>query len=261
MRLRPTLLGICLVAALAGPAPAQSGPATSPRAEAIELFKQSRAAYRQGKFREAAGLLRKAYVLDPAPTLLYNLARALESDGDFEGAVKAYRDYLAADPNAEDRAAIQQRIENLQTQLAERQELERRLAEERAKRAAPPPAPAAAARATPAPAEARGPVVVPWVVAGLGGAGIVAGAVLGGLAKGKHGEAEDAPVQADAVTLDDEARGLARGANIALVAGGAVAAGGLIWGLVRVLSADDPAEPPQVSLGLGPSGVLVHGRF
>jgi tetratricopeptide (TPR) repeat protein len=235
----------------------------------MDLFKQSRAAYREGRFREAAGLLRRAYALDPAPTLLYNLARALESDGDFEGAVRAYQDYLAADPNAEDKAAIQRRIENLQTQIAERQELERRLEEARARptgpAAAPPAGPAGdpspPGLVTPAP-EARSAPVVPWVVAGLGVAGVATGAALGAMAQGKHRQAEDAPVQADAVRLDEDARGLARGANIALIAGGALAAGGLVWGLIATLSGEPaPAAEPTVALFVGPGSAGLHGRF
>ncbi|MCA9550813.1 MAG: tetratricopeptide repeat protein [Myxococcales bacterium] len=238
----------------------------SPRAQAIQLFQESRAAYRQGRFRETAALLEKAYALDPAPTLLYNLARALESDGDFEGAVKAYQDYLAADPKADDRAAIAQRIENLQTQIAEREELQRRLREAQARPPpGPAPAPAPIAPAAPeveltheAPA-ARSTPVVPWVVAGLGAAGVAAGGVLGVMARNKHQEADGAPAQADAVLLDEDARSLARGANIAFIAGGAVAAGGLIWGLLQTLGGDDDGS--AVSLRVGPTSVGVLGRF
>ncbi|MCB9648131.1 MAG: tetratricopeptide repeat protein [Deltaproteobacteria bacterium] len=150
--------------------------AESPRAQAIQLFQESRAAYRQGRFRAAAALLEKAYALDPAPTLLYNLARALESDGDFEGAVKAYQDYLAADPKADDRAAIAQRIENLQTQIAEREELQRRLKEAQA-RPPPGPAPAPAPIAPAAPGGRAGP-------RGAGRALHPGGAVGGGRAGG-----------------------------------------------------------------------------
>lgn len=260
------LITSVMLATPLAPARAQSGTSAETseaapaekRARAIELFQRSRELYREGRFREAADLLEEAYALDPAPTLLYNLARALESDGDFEGAVEAYRDYIAADPTADDRPAIERRIQNIEAQIREREDLRRKLQEERSKAIEAAPAPGGVTTEAPEAAETS---VVPWVVTGIGAAGLVAGGVLGGLAQSKHGQADDAAIQADAVALDDEARGLARGANIAFIAGGVLAAGGLVWGLVDMLGSEAPADPEAVSvtpsIGPGTAGVLV----
>lgn len=265
MRPLPTLLllSVSLGLVIAGPSAAQAQPAKqeaapADRKAAIELFGRSRAAYQAGRFAEAAELLRQAYALDPAPTLLYNLARALESDGDLDGAADAYRRYIEADPDAKDRPAIEKRVSNLEAQIAEREELRRKLEAQ----ASAPPAPAPEVVTAPPPAE--GPSVVPWVVAGAGAASLIAGATLGGLAQSKHADADDpATPMADAVRLDDEARGLARGANIAFGVGGALAAGGLIWGLVDVLSGgeDDAASDFALGPALAPGGVALTGRF
>lgn len=239
------------------------------RNAAIELFQESRKAYQAGRFEEAANLLRRAYALDPAPTLLYNLARALESGGDIDGAADAYRRYIDADPTAKDRAAIERRIANLEAQIRERDELRNRLEAERQRRAQPTPPPDAGQVTTVAPPPPSKPSAVPWVVAGTGGASLVVGAVLGGLAQTEHGKAKDAITMQDAVDADDRARGLARGANIAFGVGGALTAAGLVWGLIDVVSARGDAveerdvEEDEFSFTpvLGPRGVSVVGRF
>ena len=192
------------------------------RERAIQLFRASEGLYREGRFEEAAELLREAYALDPAPTLLYNLARALESAGDLSGAATAYRDYLAKDPQAPDRPAIERRIENIDRQLAEREALEKQLADQRAPEVSQPPV-------VVQPVTPPAPSPLPWVAVGTGAAGLAAGAILGVLASGRHDSAREAPSQAEAATLDQEARGLARGANVAYVAGGVRRAGGLGW--------------------------------
>jgi hypothetical protein len=45
---------------------------------AIALFNHSNEAYKKGDFKGAAADLEKAYALEPAPVLLYNLGRAYE---------------------------------------------------------------------------------------------------------------------------------------------------------------------------------------
>lgn len=225
------------------------------RQAAIELFGHSRIAYQDGKFKLAAELLKQAYALDPAPTLLYNLARALESDGDTHGAARAYAQYLAADPKTKDRAAIEKRIDNLQAQLRERADFKRRLDEEEARKKAAKSKPSNAV-VTPAPAPAS-PSPVPWIVAGAGGATLVVGGILGVLAQGKHSEAREEVRQANSFDLDQEARGIARNANIAYVVGGLVATSGIVWGLLQPSADAEVAITPLI----GPKTLGFAARF
>ncbi len=199
------------------------------RGRAIELFKQSEVAYRDGRFEDAAELLREAYALDPAPTLLYNRARALESAGDLEGAKNTYQAYLDQDPKTPDRAAIERRIANLTQQLAEKKALEEKA---RAVVTPPPPPPVAPPQVVAPAPPPEGPGLVPWAIAGAGGAVVITGGILGIMAKGKHGDAVDAATQIEADNLDGSARGLALGANISYGVGGLMIVGGVIWGLV-----------------------------
>jgi len=101
-----------------------------------------------------------------------------------------------------------------------------------------------------APAPSRGP----WVVVGAGVAGLVAGGVLGALALGEQSSRDaacpsaancDAP---SALSHDAAMRDLGLGANVALVAGGAVVVGGVAWWLIA--RATRTAAPAPAGLAL-----------
>jgi tetratricopeptide (TPR) repeat protein len=118
----------CALIALALASPVAHGAPRSPGTDqkrALHLFQESEAKYRLGHFREAAEILKQAYEAYPEPILLYNLARALESDGDLEGATQAYSQYLDVEKKAIDRGAIERRIATIKGQIAERQRLAR----------------------------------------------------------------------------------------------------------------------------------------
>lgn len=235
-----TMLAMLLGAAIALAPLARAEPSKAAKKEAFRLFGESEKRYREGKFEEAAALLRRAYELDPAPTLLFNLARALESAGDLAGAVDGYRKYLAADPKARDRGAIEKRLATLEAQLAERAELAR------IKEADPAPSPPDPPRAverehnavTTSPLAERSIHPAPLVLSGVGAAGLLAGGILGIMAGGKRGAAEDEPDFQAAQRLDDDAKELATGANVAYATGGAVLTAGIVW-LVLELSAEN----------------------
>lgn len=61
--------------------------------------------------------------------------------------------------------------------------------------------------------------------------------------------------QAEAARLDASARSSAAAANVLLIAGGVATAGGLLMFLLG------PSEPASVSLSVGPTALMVSGRF
>lgn len=284
MRVAPTLMAIVVaLATFGGAAPAGAQPPKAKRRRAIRLFKRSQSAYEEGRFQDAADLLEKAYALDPNPTLLFNLARAKEGAGDWEGTIETYRRYLEADPKAKDRAAIERRIKNIEAQLEQRRALEQKAEEERKRREAverqaeeerqrrealekerraKPPPPPPPAPPPPVKMEPRAVSPWPWIILGVGALGVGAGGVLGAMAADKHTLAVDEPVQTTAKELDDRAQGFALGANIAFAAGGAVALAGLVWGIVDVATLGEKTKPDVV---VGPSaeraGVVITGTF
>lgn len=104
----------------ADPAPAApTEPALSAQEQAAQFFNEGREAFRDKKFRLAADKFRAAFNLDPAPILLYNLARAAEEMGDPEAAIEHYRAYIdRMGPDAEDRDEVERRIRVMEVTIA-----------------------------------------------------------------------------------------------------------------------------------------------
>jgi len=217
-------------------------------ARAMELFEESETHYRAGRFREAIVLLNEAYRLHPAPVLLYNLARAHEGLGEFSEALQAYRLYLAAEPTARDRGAIEKRIVMLETKLREqRARDERRAPHEGGGAVAPVP--------QPMPQPASKPNPAPWVLLGVGALAVAAGAAVLGVAAARHEAAEDEPEGLRAQELQDVAKRFEAAGGATLAVGSAAVVSGLIWGTV------DLTVSPEIGGGRAAAWLLVNGCF
>jgi tetratricopeptide (TPR) repeat protein len=201
------------------------------RDRARQLFDESAVHYRAGRFDRAAELLEEAHRLTGEPVLLFNLAKAHEGNGDLARAITAYQRYLRDAPDLRDRGAIERRIETLRAQLEARRSLERDVETQRRR------ADDERRRAAEASREKRSASLVPWVIAGVGAAGVAVGGVLGALAKSKESDAETEPVQLDAASRVDEGETLAIGANVAFAVGGTLLAGGVTWGIIDAVLA------------------------
>lgn len=217
--------------------------AAEDRITAPELFDLSRVAYSEGRFKDAADFLRRAYQLDPDPVLLYNLARALENEGDETGARIAYEQYLRNKPNARDRKTIEARIKK----LWEKQKESRALAVEKKR--------LEAKQVELAQVESDETNFAPWIVTGVGAAALATGGMIGVVASTRDSASRSAPSQRDAVALRGEAEGLATAANVVLVSGAVVAAAGVVWGVLDLTSA------PEVGVTITPQSVGIAGRF
>ena len=80
-------------------------------------FERGAALYRAGDFRAALAAFEAAQARAPAPQALFNIARCQERLGQLADAVDSYTAYLAASPDAPDRAAVTARIEELRARL------------------------------------------------------------------------------------------------------------------------------------------------
>lgn len=209
------------VRAAAPPRPAQDDPQA--------LFERAEEHYTQGHYEDAAAVLERLTETHPEPVLFYNLARAYESAGQLEPAIAAYGRYLEVSPDAADADAVEARIGRLRERVADEADAEAE--------AQPQPPPPEVDRepvptvASPRPAIAR---AAPWGLLALGGSGLIAGVALVLVGSARHDAARGEPVQARAASLDDDARRLALGGNVAFAVGGALAIAGLTWGLVRL---------------------------
>jgi tetratricopeptide (TPR) repeat protein len=245
------LLGVsvtCAASNAAAAAPRKKKPATAPaaapaeksdrsdksdnRARAADLYKKSADAYLHGDFATAITLLDEAYTLDPQPVLVYNQARAHEGLGHVDEAITLYEKYLSQEPSSPDRGAIEQRLSTLHKQKEERERLEKERADVDAKReqqqqqqrdlekreqemkAAPPP-------------HRRSPL--PYVVAGVGVAGVVTGTVFGFLALDKEDTGNGSTSLRDATDAQDTGQTFATVSNVSFIVGGILLAGGIVW--------------------------------
>lgn len=216
---------------------------------ALALFELGGEKYREGDFSGAVELLTEAYELHPEPVILYNLARAYEGMGETVQARDTYSRYLDSGAEIEDRGAIEGRVASLTRQIEEREALEReRAALEAARRGnegdeeeeeGPP----------------RDVSLPPWLVAAGGVVMAGVGVALVPVAQSRHDDAVDEPEHQRAFRLQDEAKRLNRTGLTLVALGAAVAAGGIVWGIVDLTSSDDA----EVAIGLG--HVAVRGRF
>ena len=191
------------------------------RERALDLFDQGNVAYEAGRFSEAAELFREAYETFQEPILLYNLARAAESDGDLESARDSYEGYLTSDP--EDAEVVRARIERIDEQIAERERLEREREEALSQEAV-----------VIVEAPSRGGPIA-FMVAG--GAALVGGAVAIGWGQGRAREANDLELLRDDAE-QQHAQGVRANTAGFAVAGVGVAA--LLVGVIWRLTQRDP---------------------
>lgn len=233
--LRPTLL--LLAALLLAPARARAQPTASDRstsdlaeAEARASFEAGRVAYAAGRFDRAYEDFARAYELSARPALLYNMALAADRLRRDDDAVALYERYLAALPDAENRASVEERLAFLRARARDRA----------------------------APVDS-GPPVGPIVVLSSGGAVALAGAILVGVGAADRSAVTDA---ADGSTWADVRDAYERSApltnvGISLLAVGAaaIAAGALWWAL------DGPAPRDELALGVGLGSVSLRGSF
>jgi len=246
------LLGISLTSGVA----AQPEPDKDKKTEALQLFEQSADLYRQGKFGEAADLLEKAYAMHPEPVLLYNLGRAYDGMGENEKAVTAYKHYLEQVPDAKDKGALSRRIETLEKQI----ERDKQLAEDEKRRQQQAEQDKGKPVGPTTTGGTSGAGIWPWVVTGVGAATIGAGLFVGIQAKSKRSDAQDNPISRDAQNDYDSAKSMASTANVLLIAGTVITAGGVTWALLSRKKGEAPAEA-ALHLTVTPSSIRLGGAL
>ena len=236
---------ILLAGLFASPAHGQEAAGDDDKADQArskELYDQGSRAYKAGEYRRAVELFLAAYDLSRAPAILFNIAQAYRLDGACDQALTYYRRSLAEEPDAANRAEVEERIEEM-----------KRCADQPAKQSAetrePEPAPPPSA-VVPAPAtvETRAPErrrarrsILPLVTIGAGAAVALTGGVIYLQARAKFDEVESTcPCEPGSFSGWETATS----ASYVLMAGGlAGIAAGVIWRLKQ-----PGGEPPRTGL-------------
>jgi tetratricopeptide (TPR) repeat protein len=96
--------------------------AAADNAADIELakahFRTGQIYYERGRYPDAAHEFEEAFRLSGHGDLLYNMGKAYDGGGDPARALEAYRRFIVAVPNSPDRAAVRQRIAELEQKIA-----------------------------------------------------------------------------------------------------------------------------------------------
>jgi tetratricopeptide (TPR) repeat protein len=104
---------------LAVTAAAANDALAAPRAKlsAEDHYQKGMKAYTLGKFPDAIEEFEKAFELRSEPIFLYNIAQSHRQNNSPQRAIFFYRRYLEAEPEAKNRADVEQRIKDMQSQL------------------------------------------------------------------------------------------------------------------------------------------------
>jgi hypothetical protein len=204
-------------------------------------------------FEQAAREFEVAYGLDHDPRLLSNIGNARYESGDFVAARDAFRAFLSHVPNAPNRAVIEARLQHAIDMIE--------AASRPSVAASGSPAPNATATPRTAPNGAR---IAGIILAGVGAASIVTGAVLYANVDGLYRSCEAMLPEGCAVTTQPRA---ADAASVALLWGGsALAIGGAVLAIFAPSS--HPAPDARVArharivdLGFAPGSLFVRGEF
>ncbi len=230
-----TLLSIALLTSLVG---AQTLTAED---KARAAYDEGRRAFKATRYEAALAHFERAYLLDNAPPLLFNMARSCEEMGNAKKAAYYYDLYLDRLPDAADRPEVERRVRVMKVLLAKQA-------------ADQPPKPEAETETQVTTAD--GPTSLrPYAYGALaaGGVALVAGVVFGLRAGELETEHQDATNPEDAASARDDGESAVDSANVSYaVSGVLLAAGAALWFL-------EPDAPSSVAVT--PAGFVWRARW
>jgi hypothetical protein len=118
------LLTTVVLLTVCGPGPAFAEPAKN--AAAKEYVGQAVSQYNLGHFTDAVVLFEKAYKLDPAPILLFNIGQCYRQLDNNERALFFYRRYLDQAPEASNHLEVEKRVADLERSVQEQATLKKK---------------------------------------------------------------------------------------------------------------------------------------
>jgi tetratricopeptide (TPR) repeat protein len=233
--------------------------------EARAHFRLAQLQYRRGRFAEAAREFEQAHALVPRAELLYNVYLAWRDAGEPEPAARALRELLEGElPAPLGRERLEASLASLERSIAERRELEERLAAQEARAQASATPPREPGPEPPPEGGAGGGTWTPgWAILAAGGALVVAGAITGGVALGLYDDVTSrcSGTICPADTEGDRASGqaLTVTTDVLLPVGVAAAATGLL--LALLIDGSEGSERLTAGCTLDGCGVSLRGSF
>jgi tetratricopeptide (TPR) repeat protein len=121
-------LAAVVVIGLGVPAPQLAHAEDAATKEAKEHFFKGEKLFALGRFEAARDEYEAAFEAKPLPEFLYNIGQCHRNLGDFESAIFSFRKYIKLKPDADNRDAVEELIDELQDELdeAERDAKQRR---------------------------------------------------------------------------------------------------------------------------------------
>ncbi len=239
---------------------------------ARELYENGALLYEEGDYENAVIAWKQAYDISERPLLLYNIANALERIGEWQEAFDYLNQYRAF-AKADERDTLDRRMRSIERRLEDKRSDEEAVAEE-----ARTAEEARAAEETSAGTEntsggntlsttsttragAAGPNPGGVILLGAGLGGVAVGGIFGGLAVNARADAASLCSSGDPVLCPDTARealdndrNFALASDISMIAGGAVAAAGLVVLIVDATSKKKKATSFRILPSAGPEG-------
>jgi tetratricopeptide (TPR) repeat protein len=245
-------------ATAAAPAPAQDG-------ETFEsLVEQARIKFKDKDYVGAVALFERAYAVQPEPAILFNIGRIYEEANNIDAAIAYYEKFIA-----DESVEMSQRDKALQRLQALEKIVEIRKKEEAKRNPKPadtgPKQPDPNDKTQPGPVGPQpGPGTQPggdttpaapnkllrpigYTMLGVGAALLIGGGIAGGVARKQHGLFEDAD------TLDARRDASDRGKNLAATADGLFIAGGVLAAVGVILLVIPKARKSKAAQALRPS--------
>ncbi len=247
------------------PAP---GPTTSGETETFDtLVAQATGKFKDKDYAGAVALFERAYAAQPEPAILFNIGRIYEEAQNAEAAIGYYEKFIADESvELKDREKAVTRLQVLRT-IVEIREKEK--SRNKPKPVEPAPVTEPTPVVGPSPAVNQPPQTdtkpakpgrllrpIGGAMLGTGAALLIGGAISGGIAKGAHNQFTAAKTLADRESAADRGRSLAATADGLFIAGGVIAAVGIVLLIVPAVRKSRTAQAlqPQVSptqVGLG----------
>ncbi|MCA9688602.1 MAG: tetratricopeptide repeat protein [Myxococcales bacterium] len=231
--------------ALAGATPVHAGPAVTdgqaapaqqqPNGNVDVYVAEAEQHYKQGDYDGAAEAFKRAYAISGDPNMLFNIGRVYEESGQFANAIEYYQKFVAQ-PGIEigDRELGLARLKVMreaQAAVAPEPAPQPVLEPQPQPQQQPegpqtPPQPAATAEDRPT-KRSKGEVAG-FALIGLGAAALAAGGIFGGLALSQSNRVDEQMTFENRKALLDSGRTNAAVADVFFIAGGVIAATGII---------------------------------